>query len=368
MNLCVIGWYGTETLGDRAILAGIFSLFANFDNSLNISLGSLYPFFTRRTIYEDINFLEHCCAPSKLDISIFNSMHPRELKKSISACDMLIIGGGPLMDIPEMSMLEFALDHAKKIGRNALLLGVGWGPLHKHKFIACAKKIASMGKTVFRDIESANIAESLIGNRSPHSIDPAVFACEKFLSYNHKNNINRNNVCINFRNPTSEYRSAIDEEKFISLLNEIGARGKQIQLIPMHSFCVGVDDRTFLNTICFKTAKSFVSVVNNPPTLVEIMESYHEADFCIGMRFHSVVLQSCLNGKNLVLDYTDSKSGKIGNFCRTFLPIYEMLRRIRNVNIDNFDFDLNNIEPYIFPREKISSYREIYLKSIKESL
>ena len=30
MNICILGWYGTETIGDRAILAGIISLLSNF--------------------------------------------------------------------------------------------------------------------------------------------------------------------------------------------------------------------------------------------------------------------------------------------------------------------------------------------------
>lgn len=29
MKITIIGWYGTETIGDRAILAGLFSFLTN---------------------------------------------------------------------------------------------------------------------------------------------------------------------------------------------------------------------------------------------------------------------------------------------------------------------------------------------------
>ena len=56
MKITIIGWYGTETIGDRAILAGLFSVFAKVYEDFEIKLGSLYPFFSERTINEDYSF------------------------------------------------------------------------------------------------------------------------------------------------------------------------------------------------------------------------------------------------------------------------------------------------------------------------
>jgi polysaccharide pyruvyl transferase WcaK-like protein len=55
MNITIIGWYGTETVGDRGILAGILDII-NISEVDNIFLGSLYPFFTERTLSEDYYF------------------------------------------------------------------------------------------------------------------------------------------------------------------------------------------------------------------------------------------------------------------------------------------------------------------------
>ena len=48
VRLAILGWYGTETLGDRAILAGLLSLFADLGEDVEIDLGSIHPFFTER--------------------------------------------------------------------------------------------------------------------------------------------------------------------------------------------------------------------------------------------------------------------------------------------------------------------------------
>ncbi|WP_299130592.1 radical SAM protein [uncultured Winogradskyella sp.] len=49
----IVGWYGTETVGDKAILGGIIDYYkAKYTNGLDIVIGSLYPFISERTIKE----------------------------------------------------------------------------------------------------------------------------------------------------------------------------------------------------------------------------------------------------------------------------------------------------------------------------
>ena len=44
MKITIIGWYGTETIGDRAILAGLISIFNQAYDEFEVKLGSLNPF------------------------------------------------------------------------------------------------------------------------------------------------------------------------------------------------------------------------------------------------------------------------------------------------------------------------------------
>ena len=54
IRVLIIGWYGTETIGDRAILAGILrSLDSYLNSDILLTIGSLYPYISERTIFED---------------------------------------------------------------------------------------------------------------------------------------------------------------------------------------------------------------------------------------------------------------------------------------------------------------------------
>ena len=100
----VIGWYGTETIGDRAILAGIIRLLSEVASDITIDLGSLYPILSERTLSDDGVFFEQCAHQSKLKITLFDSQKRQELERSIKHSDVTIMGGGPLMDIEQMYM------------------------------------------------------------------------------------------------------------------------------------------------------------------------------------------------------------------------------------------------------------------------
>ena len=91
MKICILGWYGTETIGDRAILAGIISLLKESFNDIEINLGSLYPFYSKRMINEDKE-LYKILTKTEININLFNSMSKEKLKENINNSDIVIIG------------------------------------------------------------------------------------------------------------------------------------------------------------------------------------------------------------------------------------------------------------------------------------
>ena len=78
------------------------------------------------------------------------------------------------------------------------------------------------------------------------------------------------------------------------------------------------------------------------------MEKYYDAYFCVGMRFHSVVLQTVLNGKNYILDYTEPQKGKIYgmldelNIVDVYASRYTSL--LDNPDIDNLIIECQRYE------------------------
>ena len=305
----VIGWYGTETIGDRAILAGIIRLLSEVASDITIDLGSLYPILSERTLSDDGAFFEQCAHQSELKITLFDSQKRQELERSIKHSDVTIMGGGPLMDIEQMYMVGYAFSYARRRKKKTILLGCGYGPLEHSETIACANRILDMSDlSIMRDTNAPHATATNL-------IDPAAFACLEHLS-RHPEKATNDFYAINIRDISAaggHYPTNADIEKYlIEWLGRFADEAdKPIRLVPMHTFSVGCDDRIILNRIAKKLKSPKIEVITLPPSLDETMDIYRNASLCIGMRFHAVLMQTILNGNNIILDYTDPKRGKI---------------------------------------------------------
>lgn len=371
MEITIIGWYGTETLGDRAILAGIFRIISESAFSCSVRLGSLYPFHTERTLYEDNVFYKSISGNKINSISIFDSRNPMQLKKNIKSSSLLMVGGGPLMDLNEMNMLEYAFFYAKKKKIPSLLFGCGWGPLKNPVMIEKAGRLVEMSEyTVFRDELSCSQCLKYfphLDNKVSSAIDPAVFACVYYLNQQHNPRI-EDYIAINFRDVVLEgshyAKNPVDIETFVDILKTISFQSNiPIKLIPMHSFFIGGDDRVFLNYIKQKANLNNVVVEQIPQSLYQTMDIFYHAKMCVGMRFHSVLFQTILNGNNYILDYTDAQTGKIVGlkaqlemndfYDSRYCSLYRMN--------DRLNIDLNKMERFKFSNLLIEKAFSKYL-------
>lgn len=325
VKITIIGWYGTETIGDRAILAGIYSLLSESYGAFQVQLGAIYPFFLERTLLEDSDFLAKCAGNSCLETEIFDSQNVGELNASIGWCDILVMGGGPLMGMPSLFMVEYAFAKAKKWQKKTMIVGCGVGPMIKSIYERSLVHIVEKSDlTLFRD-ETAKIQYSLLaGKRAKlsHSlIDPAVIAAKTYLDSNPVVCPQDEYIVACIRDFPMEYSisSAITAQEMnrrvLRVLVDICRQhGKKIKLLPMHYFCVGGDDRIYMNRLAREAGKDLFVVQNAPLTTEQTFHEFAASGCCIGMRFHSVVLQTILNGQNIILDYTAPNMGKIGGF------------------------------------------------------
>lgn len=326
VKITIIGWYGTETIGDRAILSGTFTFFKKAFGEFEVKLGSLYPFFTQRTLNEDYNFWEESCNHT-FPVKLFDSKKVQELDKAIKDSDLVVMGGGPLMHIEPLFMVEYALKKAKKLGKTTALLGCGVGPIFPKKFKKSLINIANSSDLILlRDSFSKKYLEdifdeyaAILQKKIYLSLDPAMQCAEDFNRLFRKD-VELDTIAVNLRDFPQEYskdRKNIDINKklneFVGFLSSNFPQ-YNISLVPMHYFHIGNDDREFLNKIRFELDKKNISVQNKPLSMVETMKVYSHAKFNIGMRFHSVVLQTMVSGKNFVLDYTEPNKGKIAGF------------------------------------------------------
>lgn len=313
MNICIVGWYGTETLGDRAILDGILAIFNELAGEYTCYLGSLYPFFTERTLHED-GLIYKKTAPG-CEIKIFDEKSKEDTRQAVMNSDYVIMGGGPVMELSEMKLIIRAFKMAKRAGKQTVLMGCGLGPLHTPEYYQLAAKLICLSdKVIWRDELSADFCREISGRSDIYVMDdPAIISAQKYKV--NKVQDKRTEVAINFRAFPQEYgnNKGLTMDKIRELLITLSEL-YEVHLIPMHTFFIGGDDRHFFAEICNEELRKKISVQYIPQNLYQLYETYMNATACIGMRYHSVVLQTILNGNNYILDYTNPKVGKIRGF------------------------------------------------------
>lgn len=371
MKITIIGWYGTETIGDRAILAGIFYLLGKRSESFDVQIGCLNPLLTKRTIFEDICFYKRISNNQLIGINLFDSRIKSQLDKSIRWSDVLILGGGPLMGINEMYMLKYAFQYARREKKRSIVFGCGMGPFNGSEFEKVACDIINIADyAIFRDRKSKEIYESLSGKKinTISVIDPAVFAAHYYKQENNKTGGEEEYIACNFRDATSEYKgNERSTPQFFSseLIRLSQVCDLPIKLVPMHSFDMGGDDRYFLNKIKRLSGLPNVTVFNKPTSLEETMEVYMNAKYCVGMRFHSILLQFILNGANYIYDYTNPQKGKIVNLLHQLNIEGKLDGRYMSLVTGEGSIDFaKNIDALVIDNSLISQYENNYLSII----
>ena len=375
MKITIIGWYGTETIGDRAILAGLISFFNQSFDSFEIKLGSLYPFFSDRTLNEDYSFYRDITGKD-CKVEIFNSKNSKELLNAIKESDLVVMGGGPLMDLSELFMVEYAFKKAKKLGVKTALLGCGVGPLFHKKYRKSVLEISLHSDIhILRDSQSKQNLLSLYSEFKMPLINPDLIytsfdpAVECVLQYK-SNESTQDYIAINLREFPQEYNKDRDSKsinnelkQFIASLSEKFTE-KELKLIPMHYFHVGGDDRMFLNSIALDLKLDNLTVQNKNLTLKETIDVYRYADFNVGMRFHSVVLQTIASGKNYVLDYTEPNKGKINGFLQDIDNSGFYKNRYISLQEDKISTDIiSHIdEEFVLDEKNIKKSLNIYIE------
>ena len=375
--ITIIGWYGTETIGDRGILAGLLRVFSEKYTSFSIRLGSLFPFFSERCLIEDISFYNRISQNKLGVIQVFDINDICTLKKNINDSSIVCFGGGPLMDIPYTFIMEYAMDYAHRKGIATMILGCGVGPLSKKDIIKSVLRIIDQTDVcLFRDEKSVETYHILGGTKQIKSIiDPASFCASYFFTNTaQKEQHIENSIVMNFRDVHKDQYSTTNvslyDDYFISLIRrELQTNPDMlVQLVPMHTFKHGGDDRYYLNylrSLLSAEEQSKVFVHNNPLSLEDTMKIYFQAHHCYGMRFHAVLLQTLLNGRNIILDYTNPTKCKISGLSQQLSAISIYKHAYQSLSQPPYSTVLEtpNHNPNKF-HELIKYYFETFLESL----
>lgn len=353
MNIVIVGWYGTETIGDRAILAGILYLIQNqLKRPVHYHLGSLFPFYTERTTAEDDAFFKRLMPEGGSDIklSIFDSKNLRQLEQAIDKSDWVIMGGGPLMHLNALFMVEYALKYGRKKGKKTFVMGCGIGPLHKKRHHKAVNNILEAADAVvLRSRLALNTLQHISTNtrskleqKCGYSFDPAVACMNRWEELETGETVKTKRITINIRSFPKEYsKEQLHTEVNTSLYEMVSELAEQFPeyemlLLPMHYFDVGGDDRDIMNKFAIEAGKKNLKVQNLPLNLEDTINAYRDSEICVGMRFHSVVLQTFANHNNFIIDYTQPNTGKTSGFLNELgeaQPAWQEFYQKRYINL-----------------------------------
>ena len=319
-NVCIIGWYGTETLGDKAILGGIIDNLIQTGIALkNITIASLNVNYTKLTLHH----------MQLTDVNVIDSYKLKSSHKMIDSQDVFIFGGGPLCDIEPLVDMYAIFRKSKLHGKLNIIYSCGIGPLKLKRYIRTLNKMLQISDAVFfRDRHTidkyAKVVPALKQYNYKSFIDPAVAWIKN--NYSNVNQIQNDEyilVCI--REWPYMYADGLEYKEYLKkkdlFENELAKQiihyvdqSLKVILFPMNVDYVGDDDRDFYRYFVEKfNLDGKVEVITRDYTPIEALSYFKYAKFVIAMRFHSVVFSVTCNTPCIAIDYHYG-NGKITGF------------------------------------------------------
>ncbi|MEA3224255.1 MAG: polysaccharide pyruvyl transferase family protein, partial [Thermodesulfobacteriota bacterium] len=316
----IVGWYGTETVGDKAIISDIIQRLKNANPQIQITIASLYPFVTSRTLYEI----------GAEDIRIVKT-YSIEYIEACRSADAIVMGGGPLMGMEPLGFVLTAFSEARKANIPCIIEGCGIGPLIADEHILAVKEILRLSTQIrVRDKASLSWVTENTGRIDAICTgDPATSFVEGWKKETlHDQTIHDEEYFACFlREITFEYANGMSSTDFLAFRErfekELGEMvcnirektGLKPLLMPMHTFVVGQDDRDFAR----RFAKTYLQeggykIGNKVYSLQDILSVMNRSKFNLCMRFHSVLFAEKLDVPFVAVDYTGG--GKIKGFLK----------------------------------------------------
>lgn len=293
-KIVLSGYYGFDNLGDEAVLESILNNVRQELGELHITVLSANPAATRR-LY---------------DVHAVRRVSPVGVLKSLWDCDVLISGGGSLLqDVTGRLSIFYYLSliaMGKLMGKKVMIYSQGIGPIRKpfNRFIT--KHILSRVDAI--TVREPNSRADLIGigiaperiiitadpviSLSPQN-DPALLdwlrACKGFIP-------GAPLIGLAFRGQDMAFGAAEKLVKVISQLRE--ERHANILLIPYYS----EQDEMVLDSL-EKLAEGLVIPVRRVLCVDEMLSLTAQLDVLVGTRLHSLIVSAICGTPMIAVSY-----------------------------------------------------------------
>ena len=372
-NVLICGWYGTETLGDKAILAGVIHGLREALGPVEITLVALHPYISEMS-RRQMDELKGC-----------RIVDPQEGVRAAAGMDLVVFGGGPLMAINELADMETIFLAARRNNVPTLIAGCGVGPLGADWHNDSLKNILSMAsRRIYRDATSRGLAESLGVNTSTDIVaeDPAFtwLRNQRACLQNIVPPSDRKVLLLGLRDfPYVTYARHLGKEEcqaakrlyervVIDALERLAILHPNLTIrpLPMCTNHFGDDDRWFYRRLFRGNARlqerldlSLLGAELSPLTYCEAFRSAHAA---LTMRFHSVVFALGLATPTVAIDYTLGK-GKVHALAKRFGVPYQSLSHL------DADFIVNEVDGLLKkPHAQAEGFEPEFSAAMREAL
>jgi polysaccharide pyruvyl transferase WcaK-like protein len=309
-GVLIMGWYGRETTGDKAILASLLHSIAGHSTRI---LKSTYDVDYSRQTLNEIDAPTVRCLPN--DIASF--------LEALDGVDVVVIGGGPLKESGQMLEWSMRLAIAKSLGKKIMVYGCGIGPLHSAQVRQHVAQILRLADRItLRDAIAVTKAIELgiPADRITLAADPAMGLLIPSVRCAGRN-VEALTIGVSLRRLTKHYAAtgkAIEATRQESVFREAATstvrrvlqmHGTQVVLVPM-ALRREDDDREVLRQL--QTGLGHdprISLIEHYASPAALLEHFKRFDFFVAMRFHSAVFALLSQVPLVAIDY-DSRGGK----------------------------------------------------------
>ena len=319
-KIMVCGWYGTETLGDKAILGGVVSAIKSALEDTQFYIVSLEPYISQMTILQ---------MPELYGFNICTTTEAVELSKSM---DLVVFGGGPLMAISPLADMLAIFDRAVKSSVPTLVAGCGVGPLGASYYTEAIRDLLNNASCrIYRDQKSKQIAQAIGVDTAYDEVaeDPAFTWLQNYVTPPAYDQASVQQISeqgprllLGLRNwPYKQYARELPlvqaetlktrfEGEVVSALELLVEQFPGLKIIPfpMCTNHIGGDDRWFYRRLFRNHHRLYtaldLSTLDKELTPEESVTVFRSANAALTMRFHSLVFALACGIPAVAIDYT----------------------------------------------------------------
>lgn len=330
-KIIMSGYFGFSNSGDDAILKSIIESFKSLDSNLNIKVLSKDPVLTER----------------EYGVAAVDRFKYFDVKNSLKASDMLISGGGSLLQDKTSSRSIWyyllIMKLAKRYKKKVFVYSNGVGPINKRFNRNITRRVLNkVDYITLRDKDSYDFIKSIgVNNPNIKVLSDPVFNLKEASdeSVRKKFDINKDTVLVSIR-------SWMDDEKLISelskFLNYLIDEGKNIVFMPMQT----PRDTTISEKIAANLKLS--KIIDEKYPVEILMSLMKNADFIVAMRLHAMIYAIHQNLPFIGLSYDPKTETLLKDFDESIninvdaINNYDLLKAYKYIK-DNRDSFISNL-------------------------